>query len=220
MTIRIELEGTSPPIWRRVAVPADVTLGDLHAVIQVAMGWEDDHLHEFVLRRINGGVDVEDLIARMEDPDSIAELRRGGRRMRVNFQSSTSPYGDPMPIEMGEDEDAFTLQELCPKTRGRLTYVYDFGDSWEHRITVEKAKTPGLTEADAPVCLDGAEACPPEDSGGLFGYYGKLDALTNDEDPEYHEMALEWLGEDYDPHAFDIDAVNAVFATWRPKPNG
>lgn len=45
--LKITLVGTDPPVWRTVRVPGGVTLGTLHAVIQIAMGWEDDHLHEF-----------------------------------------------------------------------------------------------------------------------------------------------------------------------------
>src|SRR5260370_31806637 len=45
--IEVTLLWTEPPIWRRLLVPADLTLADLHHVIQRAMGWEDDHLHEF-----------------------------------------------------------------------------------------------------------------------------------------------------------------------------
>ncbi len=49
--IKITLMDVEPAIWRRVVVPRDITLGHLHAVIQVAMGWEDDHLHQFVIGR-------------------------------------------------------------------------------------------------------------------------------------------------------------------------
>lgn len=45
--LKITLSGISPPIWRRVAVPPDATLGELHDVIQGVMGWYDEHLHEF-----------------------------------------------------------------------------------------------------------------------------------------------------------------------------
>ena len=43
-----ELEEVSPPIWRRIQVPGDATLGWLHAAIQLAMGWTNSHLHQFI----------------------------------------------------------------------------------------------------------------------------------------------------------------------------
>src|SRR5438477_1769213 len=49
--IKIALMDLAPMIWRRVSVPCDITLGDLHHVIQIAMGWEDCHLHEFLIGR-------------------------------------------------------------------------------------------------------------------------------------------------------------------------
>ena len=45
--IKVTLLGTKPPIWRRLQVPADLTLAQLHDVLQIAMGWEDRHMHEF-----------------------------------------------------------------------------------------------------------------------------------------------------------------------------
>ena len=45
--IKITLLGTSPPIWRRLLVPANLTLEELHDVLQLAMGWEDCHMHDF-----------------------------------------------------------------------------------------------------------------------------------------------------------------------------
>lgn len=59
--LRITLRDTKPPIWRRVRVPATVSLAALHEVIQVAMGWTDSHLHDFVVGNIRfGKVEVEE----------------------------------------------------------------------------------------------------------------------------------------------------------------
>jgi hypothetical protein len=43
------LEGVSPPVWRRLQVPGDARLGWLHAAIQLAMGWTNSHLHQFII---------------------------------------------------------------------------------------------------------------------------------------------------------------------------
>jgi len=47
--IKVTLLGSKPPIWRRVQVPADVSLLTLHNIVQNAMGWENGHLHQFII---------------------------------------------------------------------------------------------------------------------------------------------------------------------------
>ena len=46
--IKVTLLRTAPPIWRRLLVPSDITLADLHDLLQLAIGWTDSHLHEFL----------------------------------------------------------------------------------------------------------------------------------------------------------------------------
>ncbi|HUR73605.1 MAG TPA: plasmid pRiA4b ORF-3 family protein [Sporichthya sp.] len=59
--LKITLLGVTPQVWRRVLVPADVTLDVVHAVIQTAMGWTDKHLHEFAVGDdLYGPADEED----------------------------------------------------------------------------------------------------------------------------------------------------------------
>ena len=87
-------------------------------------------------------------------------------------------------------------------------YLYDFGDGWEHRLTVEKTMPPdpGLT---LPICLGGANACPPEDVGGPPGYVDFLEAL-NDPAHEKHESMLKWCGGSFNPTAFRLDEINTA----------
>lgn len=82
-----------------------------------------------------------------------------------------------------------------------FSYVYDFGDNWEHRLVVEKvvAAVPGEVY---PACLAGRRACPPEDCGGVWGYAGFLAAVSDPTHPEHGSM-LEWVGGAFDPNAFD-----------------
>lgn len=59
-----------------------------------------------------------------------------------------------------------------------LTYEYDFGDGWLHAVTLERIHRP-QSEVTEIVCLDGARACPPEDSGGIWGYQDLVDAAKD-----------------------------------------
>jgi hypothetical protein len=48
--MKVTLQESRPPIWRRVLVPGEATLATLHWIIQAAMGWENSHLHQFIIR--------------------------------------------------------------------------------------------------------------------------------------------------------------------------
>ncbi|MHB8418573.1 MAG: plasmid pRiA4b ORF-3 family protein [Myxococcales bacterium] len=104
-----------------------------------------------------------------------------------------------------EDEANVTVAEFARLKGGPLLYEYDFGDSWEHELEVEKVGPPE-PGATYPRCVDGARACPPEDCGGVGGYEHLLEGLADPEHEEHAEMK-EWAGE-YDPEAFDIDRIN------------
>ena len=88
-------------------------------------------------------------------------------------------------------------------------YEYDFGDSWEHLVVVEKVLTPEESPAHLPVCLAGARACPPEDCGGVPGYERFLEALR-DPTHEEHQAMLTWVGGSFDPEAFNLGRVNRL----------
>jgi len=85
------------------------------------------------------------------------------------------------------------------------TYEYDFGDGWSHELILE-----GVILAEKgrryPVCIEGEQACPPEDCGGVPGFYRLLNVLADPREEEYEDM-LRWIGGDYDPSYFDPSAV-------------
>ncbi len=111
------------------------------------------------------------------------------------------------------DERKFVLGSLLERPRQMLRYEYDFGDGWEHEIVLEKI-LPG-TGFNRPTCLAGENACPPEDCGGIGGYYDLLEALANPKH-EDHTHLLEWLGGPFDPKAFDLPRVNRALKTIKP----
>lgn len=211
--IRITLRGTKPPIWRKLAVPSGVTLGQLHELIQIAMGWSDCHLHGFVLKDKSLEKNPREL-ARLMTMERFEDMFAGASGMRT-FSPKTDPFGMDLDME-GEDEDAVALAEVCPRVKSKLTYEYDFGDGWEHLIEVQKIIDP-KPGTEYPVCLSGKLACPPEDCGGVWGYYDMLEAIENPEH-ESHEDLTDWLDEDFDPQAFDLEEINACLAQWRKAP--
>jgi hypothetical protein len=99
------------------------------------------------------------------------------------------------------------LNQVAPAEKSRFLYEYDFGDSWEHEILVEKILPPA-PGVGPPVCLAGKRACPPEDCGGVWGYAEMLDVLQHPNTARYEEIT-EWLGGEFDAEAFPLDAINA-----------
>ncbi len=100
------------------------------------------------------------------------------------------------------------LQDDMTKERQRIAYEYDFGDGWRHRILVEKF-LPRQINTQYPICIDGALHCPPEDCGGLHGFYNMLGTLNGK--PSFdRKQTLLWLGGSFDANHFDLHAVNAT----------
>jgi len=169
----VVLGESSPKIWRRFVITANSSLYRLHKTLQIVMGWEECHLHEFLI---------------------------AGKH-----------YGEPNPeYELGPtamlDHRRFKIYQVAPSVGDKFIYIYDFGDGWQHKITVEDIypKTKGERY---PVCLAGANACPPEDSGNLPGYYEKLQIMNDPTHPE-HEDIKQWMGPSFDPVHFDLECVN------------
>ena len=117
-------------------------------------------------------------------------------------------YGipDDMVLRKMIDGRKHRLSDVVSRQAPRFTYEYDFGDGWQHELLVEDILPPqaGLRY---PVCLAGARACPPEDVGGIAGYENFLAAINNPRHPEHQEY-LEWIGDSFNPEAFDVDEVN------------
>ncbi len=177
LQVKVALRGISkPPVWRRLILPADMTLEHLHHAIQASFGWTDMHLHV--------------------------------------FSTGAGEYGVPDPGLGFGDERRVRLGALLEEPGDRIQYTYDFGDDWEHNITLEKLLIAG-PDAQLPACTAGKGACPPEDCGGAWGY-ADLKAALADPGNEEHADMLEWLGldgsEEFDPAAFDLAEANYELA--------
>jgi hypothetical protein len=174
---KITLKGIKPPIWRRIRVPETYTFWDFHVAIQDAMGWLDMHLHDFDIFSPRAG---RRLIIGIPDEDFEID-----RKTLAGWKHKISDY--------------FSMDNK------KSEYVYDFGDDWCHSVNLEKI-LPREAGVNYPVCTAGKRSCPPEDCGGVWGYYDLLDIITNPDDERYEEM-LEWLEEDFDPEYFDVTEI-------------
>lgn len=174
--LRVQLLGVEPPVWRVLSVPSSAGLDWLHAVLQIALGWTNSHLHQFQVGTL---------------------LYTASSQTDVDFASEEDTL----------DEAGITVQEAAPDEGTVILYDYDFGDSWEHEITVEAILPADRALLKKARCLEGMRACPPDDCGGVDGYRDLLKALKNPIHPDHASM-VEWLGRKFDPEAFDLERVN------------
>lgn len=181
LQFKISLIDSSPLIWRRIQIAETCSFYDLHVAIQDVMGWEDCHLHQFII--YTGAKKRSEQRTFIGMPDDAF----GESDTLVSWETKVGAY-------------------LASEEKRRIIYEYDFGDSWEHLIEFEGYCDKDPEVKKYPICYDGKMACPPEDSGGLGGYYGMLDAAADKNHPE-HEEILEWLGNEFNPNEFDKATV-------------
>jgi hypothetical protein len=153
LRVRVELVDSTPPIWRTLEVPAELTLDLLHDALQVAFGFTNSHLHRFAL---------------VNDPF--------GRE----FEGILTPF-DVAEGDVGRLESELRVDQLLATPGDQLLYTYDFGDDWEHLLTLETIEpTPTATDAPAPVrCIAGGRRGPAEDVGGVHGWEHLLELAAS-----------------------------------------
>ncbi len=167
--LKVTIRNSKPPIWRRVLVPADVRLYDLHFVMQSLFDWSDCHLHGFLIDK--------QLYSQRE-----------------------------FELDDAIDEFWVVLKDVVKKPGQTFAYIYDFGDDWIHDVLVESIQ-PAKPGEPRFWCLEGERAGPPEDSGGIFGYYHWLDVIKDKKHEQYrHIKSL--MGASFNPDHFDLQAIN------------
>ncbi len=166
-----------------------------------------DHIKPPIWRRVLAPTtvtlaDLHDIIqAVMPWDDSHLHLFQKG--------SETFSPPDPYGSDIGDaDSNEVLLADVLTAPKQKLRYLYDFGDSWDHTIQLEKI-LPFDPESIYPQCTAGKRACPPEDCGGPPGYATMLEALKDPKHSE-HELYLDWLGDEFDPEAFDVEEANEL----------
>ena len=177
---KVELKGIEPPIWRRIRLRGDYTFEILHRALITCMGWNGSHQHCFIMTDPGTGIEI-----------MIHPATPGG----------SWDFG---PVSRMEEEHE--INEYFTADNRECLHEYDFGDSWKHLITCEEIIE--AKESDPkPELVDGEGACPPDDVGGVPGYFGFLEAINDPDHPE-HERWLRWNGGVFDPDDFDPEEID------------
>ncbi|HKM39532.1 MAG TPA: plasmid pRiA4b ORF-3 family protein [bacterium] len=177
LTIQIKVEGFD--IWRRVLVPSTFSFRHLHNIIQTVFDWQDYHLHIFEAKK--KGTKTKQIVMN-DDPETLEWL---------DF--------DQYDIL----QERFTaLKDIFPSYR-QVHYEYDFGDSWQHIITLEKTERANEFRASY---LGGKGERPPEDVGSTDGYQEYMRIMADPTDPEYENMKM-WA-ESQKERQFSLEEMN------------
>ncbi len=177
--IKIVINHSHPPIWRRAIIPANLSFAQLGVVLDIVMGWCGYHLSAFEFYHL--GIMFEDM------PED-------------GFWGEYDIY----------DSKDYMIESYLDEQEW-FTYVYDFGDDWRHRVTVEKI-LPDY-EYTYPVVVKYKGDTPFEDCGGIYGYYETLDILKSPSHPRYEELT-QWV-EDSLTGVYDMDQVNEQLSQLR-----
>ncbi len=183
LTVTLELNS---PCSRTLIVPADLNLHQLHNILQGALEWHENHLHQFVLKR---------------NPDGSTAL------------NVLPPYDDDIDVDMGLwdipgiDSTDITIAEAF-SAYPQIDYEYDFGDGWFHTIKlnrfIEDCADP------CPRCIAAVGDAPMEDCGGPDAFEEIMKILEDPSHPEYANIS-DWMESIWWDH-LDIDRINRRIA--------
>lgn len=183
--LKVVLENMPYPITRKLLVPGDINMMQLHFVLQEAMGWEFAHLFQF-----------------------------SDKQRRATIIASIPPEDDFFLTEDELKADLVSLNtEFYLRREAKpFWYWYDFGDDWWHKITFQKLTKKDKEDYQGyPICTEAVGACPPEDVGGSWGFAVFLDAIQDKKHPEYNGYR-EWYGleadEKYTMEFTELEEVN------------
>jgi hypothetical protein len=177
-SLKVTLNGITPPIWRTLVCPVDASLELLSVLIQEAFGWDGSHLYKFKIGKTDYDCDPE------------------------MFEEKNSQINTEVPL-LAE----VTLISLNLKKGDQFEYLYDFGDDWRHTIAVEEQRDARVLEPEFG-CRAGERAAPFEDCGGIVGYQEILAAKQDKKHPKRQAHNVMYDLDSFDPNQFDVASVN------------
>ena len=178
-----------------------------------------DDVEPRVMRRVDVPFDI-----RLDRLHLVIQVAMGWTNSHLyEFRLGDEGWGIPNRDFPDEAQDArkASLVTLLEYGKKKFDYIYDFGDCWEHTISIEKILEP-VPGQEYPCLIDAEGNCPPEDVGGYPGYEELL-AAKADPTHERRQEFEDWMDLDaFDPKtpdtAFIKLALKALAKKWTPKP--
>ncbi|WP_019413466.1 plasmid pRiA4b ORF-3 family protein [Paenisporosarcina sp. TG20] len=199
----VTLNNVKPKVWRRFLVPTTFDFFELHSVIQISVGWTNSHLFNFLIADSTNNKTIE-LVA---DEESVEEnfgmIQHYMKNPPEKGSFDEKMYQRLIRIQLLLARDVTLSQYVVEFPE--FSYMYDFGDGWEHEIVMEKVVED--YNHDYPQVLEGKGTCPPEDVGGPPGYDEFKRVIKDKEDPEHAHMNA-W-GKEQGYKKFNLAKVNA-----------
>ncbi len=182
--IRVKLNGAPVKIWRELKVPSNISLELLSHILIEAMGWMNEHLHQFTTK---DGIIYKDTKDLKETRDLWGFI--GRRQYR--------------------DANEYSLNSILAVKGERIKFEYDFGDSWTHDVWMKGVREYEPGEEQTVKLVKGSGACPPEDCGGVWGYAVLLAVRDKQRRPAEERDRLKWYHMDkhFDPEYFDVEEM-------------
>lgn len=191
--IRVKLNDAPVPIWRELVVPSNITLELLAFVLLDAMGWQHEHLYQFIGKDNVNYVNSHEM---KEQGNSFM-----GFLSRVQYKNS----------------EKTTLEMVLQPKGDRMKFEYDYGDSWMHDLWVKGARDYAPGEEPIIKLLKAHGECPPEDCGGVWGYASLLELNKKKRKSAEDKERLEWydIPKDFNPEDCDLEWLQEdVEALW------
>ena len=180
-TIRISLKDVSPTVWRKLEIPSNIRLSHLAEILLYAMGWEGYHLYQF-----KKGQDI------YNEPDEDDE--------------DDMDFGFVVPRYKYHNSHEYSLAQVLAQKGDKMVLEYDFGDGWEHQVSLSKIEPYTDEEPPFPRLISGKNACPPEDCGGPWGYAALCQYYyTRKKDPNFPKEHYALVDKHFNPEFFPLE---------------
>ncbi|MTI67216.1 MAG: plasmid pRiA4b ORF-3 family protein [Firmicutes bacterium] len=216
--IKISLIGSNPLIWRRVIMPAFATFNRLNDIIQNVTNFESGypyepcHLFQFDLYKENMKVTNDDEAYR-EHKYYMKNKKKIKKRLESMDDEFSKNYLENLKTVIRKPAGK-KIDDYLTKYK-EIRYTYDFGDNWEFLIELEKIVDD--YKFGYPKLIDGANTSPPEDVGGIPGFYEFLKIYKDKNHPD-HLKVRKWA-DSQNYREYDKEHINGTLKFIKYKRN-